>query len=71
VLGILLVVLEANRNNEVVDAALDVARFLAGPFRDVFDLSDRKVEVAVNYGLAAVVYVAVAGVIARLLVRSP
>jgi hypothetical protein len=71
VIGIVLVVLEANRSNEIVDAALDVARFLAGPFRDVFDLSDRKVEVAVNYGLAAVVYVAVASVIARLLVRSP
>ena len=71
VLGIVLVVLEANRSNEVVEAALDVARFLAGPFRDVFDLSDRKIEVAVNYGLAAVVYVAVASVIARVLVRSP
>ena len=71
VLGILLVVLEANRSNELVDAALDVARFLAGPFRDVFDLSDRKAEVAVNYGLAAVVYLAVATVIARLLVRRP
>lgn len=69
-LGIVLVVLEASRSNEVVDAALDVARFLAGPLRDVFDLSDRKLEVAVNYGLAAVVYVAVASVIARVLVSA-
>ena len=53
VLAILLVVLEANRANEIVEAVLDAGRFLAGPFEDMFDLSRRKVEVAVNYGIAA------------------
>jgi hypothetical protein len=66
---ILLVVLEANRSNEVVDAVLDAGRFLAGPFKDMFDLDNAKTQVAVNYGIAAVVYLAIARVVARLLVR--
>ena len=39
VLAILLVVLEANRSNEIVEAVLDAGRFLAGPFEDMFDLA--------------------------------
>jgi len=66
---ILLVVLEANRSNEIVEAVLDAGRFLAGPFKDMFDLDNAKTQVAVNYGIAAVAYLAVAGVITRLLVR--
>ena len=69
VIAILLVVLEANRANVIVEAALDAGRFLAGPFEDMFDLSRRKVEFAVNYGIAAVAYLFVGGVIARLLRR--
>ena len=69
VIAILLVVLEANRDNAVVEAVLDAGRFLAGPFKDMFDLDNRKTEVAMNYGIAAVVYLFVAGLIARLLRR--
>ena len=69
VIAILLVVLEANRDNAVVEAVLDAGRFLAGPFKDMFDLDNRKTEVAVNYGIAAVVYLFVAGLIVRLLRR--
>ena len=69
VIAILLVVLEANRDNAVVEAVLDAGRFLAGPFKDMFDLDNRKTEVAVNYGIAAVVYLFVTGLIARLLRR--
>jgi len=70
VLGIVLVLLEANRSNGLVELVLDVARFLAGPFKDMFDLDDRKVEVAVNWGIAAAVYLIVASVIAKLLRRG-
>ncbi len=70
VIGILLVVFEANRANSLVDLLLEVARFLAGPFKDMFDLDDRKLEVAVNWGIAALVYVFVARLIARLLQRG-
>ena len=69
VLGIVLVVLEANRSNDLVDLILDIARFLAGPFKDMFDLENRKAEVAVNWGIAAVVYLVLANVVARLLRR--
>jgi membrane-bound ClpP family serine protease len=69
VVGILLVVLEANKSNDIVKALLDAARFLAGPLDDVFKVGGHKVTVAVNWGLAALVYALVGGLIARLLRR--
>ena len=42
VIGIVLVLLEANRGNEIVNALLDAARFLAGPFDNVFKLDGRQ-----------------------------
>jgi hypothetical protein len=69
-IGVLLVVLEANPANDIVDAVLDAARWLAGPFEDFFTLDDAKLEVAVNWGLALVVYVLVGRVLSALL-RKP
>jgi hypothetical protein len=69
VIGILLVVLGANRDNQLVSAALDAARWLAGPFDQLFNLKDPKVEIAVNWGIAAVVYAAVARLLARIVLR--
>lgn len=69
VLAILLVVLGANESNVIVGAVLDAAKFLVGPFKSIFDLSKHKIEIAVNYGLAAVVYLIVGNLIARLLRR--
>ena len=68
-LGILLVVLEANRDNGIVDFFVNVGEFLVEPFDNVFDPDKRKTKVAVNWGLAAVVYAIVGGLIARLLRR--
>ena len=68
--GVLLVVLEANPANAIVDALLDAARWLVGPFEDFFTLDDAKLQVAVNWGLALVVYVLVGRRIATLL-RKP
>jgi hypothetical protein len=67
VLGIVLVVLEANPSNDIVQLVRDAANFLAGPFDGLFNLERFKVEVAVNWGIAAVVWYAVARLIARLL----
>jgi hypothetical protein len=67
--GILLVVLEANRDNAIVDALRDAAAWLAEPFDNVFKLDGRKANVAVNYGLAALIYALIGGLIARLLRR--
>ncbi len=69
VLGIVLVVLEANRSNDIVQVVRDAAAFLAGPFDGLFTLDSNKAERAVNWGLAAVVWYAIGRLIARLLVR--
>jgi hypothetical protein len=69
ILGIVLVLLEANPSNDIVAAIRDAARFLAGPFNNLFTLDSNKAERAVNWGIAAVVWYAVARLIARLLLR--
>jgi hypothetical protein len=67
--AILLVVLEANRDNAIVEALLDAGRWLAGPFDDVFSMDTRKERIAVNYGLAALIYAIAGGLIVKLLRR--
>jgi hypothetical protein len=69
VVGIALVVFEANRANDVVDWLIGAAEFLVAPFDNVFDLNGRKAEVGVNWGLAALVYALVGGLIVRVLRR--
>jgi hypothetical protein len=69
VIGIVLVLLKANPSNGIVNAIHDAARFLAGPFRNLFNLSSHKAEVAVNWGIAAIVWYAVGRIIMRLLLR--
>src|ERR671925_136038 len=69
IVGILLVVLEANRANEVVDWVLDAGRFLADPFDNVFKPDGEKARIGVNWGLAALVYAVVGGYVVRLLRR--
>jgi hypothetical protein len=48
---------------------LDAARWLVGPFEDFFSLDDAKLEIAVNWGLALVIYVLVGRTAASLLRR--
>jgi len=67
--GILLVVLDADAGNEIVGAVLDAARWLVGPFKGLFDLSGQNLQIIVNWGLAAIVYLAVGTLIARLIAR--
>ena len=70
VAGILLNVLEANMSNSIVSAVNDAAKWLVGPFKDIFSPSDPKVRIAVNWGLAAAVYAVVGGIISSLLARA-
>jgi hypothetical protein len=70
VAGILLVVLGANTSNALVKAVYDAGKFLAGPFAGLFKPSDAKLKIALDWGLAAVVWYALARVIARVLVRA-
>lgn len=69
VLGILLVLLEANRNNEVVDWLLEGGEFLVEPFDNLFTPEGKKARVAVNWGIAAVIYGLLGALITRLLRR--
>lgn len=65
--GILLVVLEANPTNDIVSAVHDATRALAGPFDGMFTLDSAKATIAVNWGIAAIVYLIVGALIARLI----
>jgi hypothetical protein len=69
VAAILLVVLGANQSNEIVRAVHNAGQWLAGPFDGLFSFRHHKVEIAVNWGIAAVVWFALSRLIARLLLR--
>jgi hypothetical protein len=69
VVGILLVLLEANRDNAIVDWLVGAGDTLSSPFHGIFSPDGRKAQVAVNWGIAAVVYALIGGFIARLLRR--
>jgi hypothetical protein len=69
VLAIVLVVLEASRGNAIVDWLVGAGQWLSTPFHGIFSLDSHKVTVAVNWGLAAVVYWLIGRFVARLLRR--
>lgn len=69
VVGIVLVLLKANPANDIVDALREIARFFAQPFDAIFELERRRPEIALNWGIAAVVYLVVARLIAKLITR--
>src|SRR3954451_4411866 len=70
VVGILCHVLGANASNGIVSAIYDVDKVLVGPFHGLFSLDNPKVEIAVNWGLAAVVYAIATALIVRLLLAA-
>ena len=70
VAGIVLHVLDANAGNAVVSLVHDIAGWLVTPFKGLFSLDSRDATIALNWGLAAVVYAIVGGVIASLLARA-
>jgi hypothetical protein len=69
VAAILLRVLGANSSNTIVRDIHDVAKVLVGPFDNVFSIKNPKVSIAVNWGLAALVWAIVGGFIASLIAR--
>ena len=69
VLGIVLVVLEANPDNAGASFFLGIAEWLVTPFGDLFTLKQEKIQVAVNWGIAAVVYLLIGVAIATILRR--
>jgi len=67
VVGILLHVFGANSHNEVVRFVYDLDRPLVSPFQSLFNLHSAKLQIALNWGIAAAVYAMVGTLIARLL----
>jgi hypothetical protein len=66
ILGIVLVLIKANPNNQIVDFILDVGRFLTTPFHNLFPQDNPRQDILVNWGIAAIVYLLVGALIARL-----
>lgn len=70
VAAILLIVLGARESNDIVNWITDAGSWLSSPFHGIFNVSGRKGDVALNWGLAAVVYFIVAALITRLLLGA-
>src|SRR5215208_7793099 len=70
VVGIVLHLLDANASNALVSFVYDVAGWLVTPFKGILSLDGEKAKIAANWGLAAVVYAVVGGLISRLLARA-
>jgi len=69
VLGIVLVLVNANQNNDIVDLILDIGRFFARPFEDLFPQADPENDILLNWGIAAVAYLIIGAIIARIVRR--
>ncbi len=67
VAAILLRVLGANAHNTIVSDIHDVGQTLVGPFKGLFSVGSAKVTMAVNWGIAAIVYLIVGHLVARLI----
>jgi len=65
ILHIIFVLFEANPGNALVDFVSDVANALAWIFRDLFTPDDHKLAVFLNFGLAAIIYLALGRIVAR------
>jgi hypothetical protein len=69
VVAILLKVLDANTSNSIVKGIHDLGKTLVGPLKDLFTIKKPKVSIAVNWGLAALLWFIVGSIIARILRR--
>ena len=70
VVAILLKLFSANPHNEIVSDIHDAARWLATPFNNLFHPKDGNVALAVNWGLAALVYLVIGHALATLVART-
>ena len=67
VIAIVLVLVGASSSNDIVSWFHDAGSWLAGPFKGIFNFDSTKADVGVNWGIAAIVYSVVAGMLVRLL----
>ena len=69
ILHIVLVFADASTSSSIVNDIANLASTLAWGFKHLFSFTSAKTTVFVNYGLAAVVYIVVGGVLVRLFGR--
>ncbi len=69
VAAILLRVFNANPTNTIVKDVHDLAKTLVGPFNNLFHIKNPKASIAVNWGIAALVWLVVGNLIASLIAR--
>jgi hypothetical protein len=70
VVAILLFLFSANPGNAIVKDVHDAGRWLVGPFANVFAIHKVKLALAVNWGIAALVYLIVGHGLASLIART-
>jgi hypothetical protein len=70
VVAVILRLLDANAGNQIVSAIHDAGASLVGPFSDVFSVKGPKLHMALNWGLAALIYSVVGGFIASFAARG-
>lgn len=70
VVAIILWLVSANPHNAIVSDIHDAGNWLVGPFHHVFSVKDAKLQLGLNWGLAALVYLAVGSLLAGLLTRG-
>jgi hypothetical protein len=68
-LAILFRVLGANSSNTIVSGVHDAGKALVGPFDGMFKVSDAKATMALNWGIALVVYLVAGSMLARVFGR--
>ena len=70
--GIALVLLDAKEDGTLVGNWLDVCRFLVEPFDRLIDLERGRedLQIAINWGIAALIYLGVALLLGALLIRA-
>jgi hypothetical protein len=68
-LHVLFSLADANQGNGFVQFVYDLARVLVLGFGDVFTPDDAKIGLVLNYGLAAIIYLAIGQFIAKMLRR--
>jgi hypothetical protein len=70
VLAIILRLVDANPGNQIVSGIHDAGSSLVGPFDNVFSVKGPKLNLALNWGLAALIYAVVGGFIASFAARG-
>ena len=70
VVAVILRLLDANAGNVIVSDIHDAGASLVGPFSDIFSVKGPKLHMALNWGLAALVYSVVGGFIASFAARG-